>query len=135
TMASPLRPKSGKPNLTQPLLETSDSSTPTRGRTIGLVSILTLVVAAFGYFREATLAARFGVSATMDSYLGALYIPNVVYSSLSSRSSHCRALRRFCPVSQSSLPHSSRVEVTLFISWESLPPLASSCNFSYLFRR
>jgi len=44
-----------------------------------LVSILTLVVAAFGYFREATLAARFGVSATMDAYFGAFFIPNIVY--------------------------------------------------------
>ena len=31
-----------------------------RGRTVGIVGILTLVVSIFGYIREAVLAARFG---------------------------------------------------------------------------
>jgi len=50
-----------------------------RGRTVASVSFLTLIVAIFGYLREATLAARFGVSATMDAYFGAFFIPNIVY--------------------------------------------------------
>jgi putative peptidoglycan lipid II flippase len=49
------------------------------GRTVGTVSILTLAVAVFGYVREAALAARFGVSATMDAYFGAIFIPNILY--------------------------------------------------------
>ena len=50
-----------------------------RARTVGIISFLTLVVAVLGYFREATLAARFGVSATMDAYFGAVFIPNILY--------------------------------------------------------
>jgi putative peptidoglycan lipid II flippase len=53
-----------------------------RGRTIGLVSILTVMVAGVGYFREAVLAARFGLSSTMDAYFGALFIPTMVYTML-----------------------------------------------------
>ena len=50
-----------------------------RGRTVGIVSAATLVVAVFGYLREAVLAARFGVSNTMDAYFGAIFIPNILF--------------------------------------------------------
>jgi len=50
-----------------------------RGRTVGIVGILTLVVAIFGYLREAVLAARFGVSSIMDAYFGAVSIPTILY--------------------------------------------------------
>jgi putative peptidoglycan lipid II flippase len=50
-----------------------------RGRTVGVVSVLTVVVAVCGYLREAALAARFGVSATMDAYFSAIFIPTIVY--------------------------------------------------------
>lgn len=49
---------------------------------MGIVGILTVAVSALGYLREAALAARFGVSATMDAYFGAIFIPNIVYSAL-----------------------------------------------------
>lgn len=48
-------------------------------RSVGIVSVLTAVVALFGYLREAALAARFGVSATMDAYFSAIFIPTMVY--------------------------------------------------------
>ena len=50
-----------------------------RGRTVGIVSLLTLVVAFIGYLREATLASRFGLSATMDAYFAAVFVPTLVY--------------------------------------------------------
>ena len=50
-----------------------------RGRTIGIVGVLTVTVAVFGYLREASLAARFGVSAVMDAYFAAIFIPNILY--------------------------------------------------------
>src|SRR6266550_975081 len=50
-----------------------------RGRTVGIVSALTLVVAFIGYLREATLASRFGLSATMDAYFAAVFVPTLVY--------------------------------------------------------
>jgi putative peptidoglycan lipid II flippase len=50
-----------------------------RGRSAGIVGILTLIVSGFGYLREAALAARFGVSSTMDAYFGAVFIPNILY--------------------------------------------------------
>jgi putative peptidoglycan lipid II flippase len=53
-----------------------------RGISAGIVGILTLVVSAFGYLREATLASRFGVSSTMDAYFGAVFIPYTIYSIL-----------------------------------------------------
>ncbi len=43
------------------------------------MSLLTLGVALAGYVREAALAARFGLSATMDAYFAAIFIPNLVY--------------------------------------------------------
>ena len=46
---------------------------------MGIVSVLTVVVAAIGYFREAALAARFGLSATMDAYFAAIFVPTIVY--------------------------------------------------------
>jgi len=50
-----------------------------RGRTVGIVTILTLVVSGFGYIREAVLAGHFGVSATMDAYFGAIFVPSNIY--------------------------------------------------------
>lgn len=38
-----------------------------------------MVVAAFGYLREAALAARFGLSTTMDAYFAAIFVPTIVY--------------------------------------------------------
>ena len=49
------------------------------GRMVGVVGVLTLVVAIFGYLREAVLAARFGVSSTMDAYFAAVSIPTILY--------------------------------------------------------
>jgi putative peptidoglycan lipid II flippase len=50
-----------------------------RGRAVGVVSLLTVIVAGLGFFREAALAAHFGLSTTMDAYFGAIFIPNTVY--------------------------------------------------------
>lgn len=52
------------------------------GRTAGIVGALMVLVSVVGYLREAALAARFGVSITMDAYFGAIFIPNIVYSIL-----------------------------------------------------
>jgi putative peptidoglycan lipid II flippase len=52
------------------------------GRTAGIVGALMVLVSAVGYLREAVLAFRFGVSATMDAYFGAAFIPNILYSIL-----------------------------------------------------
>jgi len=41
-----------------------------------------VLVSVVGYLREAALAARFGVSSTMDAYFGAIFIPNILYSIL-----------------------------------------------------
>jgi putative peptidoglycan lipid II flippase len=67
------------------LMATSEAKSVSRsgrGRTIGIVSILTVAVAAFGYFREAALAARFGLSPGMDAYFAALFIPTMLYTML-----------------------------------------------------
>jgi putative peptidoglycan lipid II flippase len=52
------------------------------GRTAGIVGALMVLVSVVGYLREAVLASRFGVSATMDAYFGAVFIPNILYSIL-----------------------------------------------------
>lgn len=52
------------------------------GRTAGIVGGLMVLVSLVGYLREAALAARFGVSSTMDAYFGAIFIPNILYSIL-----------------------------------------------------
>jgi len=67
--------------LAEPILETEAAPLPElrKGRAVGIVGIFTMVVAVCGYFREAALAARFGVSNTMDAYFGAVFIPNVIY--------------------------------------------------------
>ncbi len=67
--------------MTEPAVKTRppQSSVHRRGRTVGIVSVLTVVVAAFGYFREAALAARFGLSTTMDAYFAAIFVPTIVY--------------------------------------------------------
>jgi putative peptidoglycan lipid II flippase len=49
-----------------------------RGRAVGVVSLLTVMVAVLGFFREAALAAHFGLSPGMDAYFGAIFIPNTV---------------------------------------------------------
>ena len=49
------------------------------GRTAGVVGALMVLVSVVGYLREAALAARFGVSTTMDAYFGAIFIPNILY--------------------------------------------------------
>jgi putative peptidoglycan lipid II flippase len=49
------------------------------GRTVSIVSVLMVVVSACGYIREATLAARFGLSTTMDAYFAAVFVPTMVY--------------------------------------------------------
>ena len=61
--------------LVESILRHGTGSQGRRGRTIGLVSILTVFVAGVGYLREAALAARFGLSSSMDAYFGALFIP------------------------------------------------------------
>jgi putative peptidoglycan lipid II flippase len=53
-----------------------------RGRAVSIVSVFMVIVAAVGYLREATLAARFGLSTTMDAYFGAVFIPTMVYMTL-----------------------------------------------------
>lgn len=50
-----------------------------RGLSAGIVGILTLLVSGFGYLREAALAARFGISTTMDAYFAAIFLPNILY--------------------------------------------------------
>ncbi|HKV94778.1 MAG TPA: murein biosynthesis integral membrane protein MurJ [Candidatus Angelobacter sp.] len=40
---------------------------------------VTVLVAVAGYLREATLAARFGISTTMDAYFAAIFIPTIFY--------------------------------------------------------
>ncbi len=52
------------------------------GRTVSIVSVLMVVVSVSGYLREATLAARFGLSTTMDAYFAAVFIPTMVYMTL-----------------------------------------------------
>jgi putative peptidoglycan lipid II flippase len=46
---------------------------------VSIVSVLMVIVAGFGYIREAALAARFGLSTTMDAYFAAVFIPTMVY--------------------------------------------------------
>jgi putative peptidoglycan lipid II flippase len=58
------------------------SPPPHRGRTVGVVSLMTALVALLGYFREATLAAKFGISAAADAYFGVVLIPNMLYGIL-----------------------------------------------------
>jgi putative peptidoglycan lipid II flippase len=38
-----------------------------------------LLVSGVGYLREAALAARFGISTTMDAYFAAIFLPNILY--------------------------------------------------------
>jgi putative peptidoglycan lipid II flippase len=52
------------------------------GHTASIVGGLMVLVSVVGYLREAALAARFGVSSTMDAYFGAIFIPNILYSIL-----------------------------------------------------
>ncbi len=58
----------------------SGSGVPsTKGRTAGIVGVVTVAVAVVGYLREAALAAHFGISTTMDGYFAAIFIPNIIY--------------------------------------------------------
>lgn len=52
------------------------------GRAVSVVSVFMVIVAVAGYLREATLAARFGLSTTMDAYFAAVFIPTMVYMTL-----------------------------------------------------
>lgn len=52
---------------------------PNKARTASVVGIVTVGVAVAGYLREAILAAHFGVTATMDAYFAAIFIPNILY--------------------------------------------------------
>ncbi|HEY2168559.1 MAG TPA: lipid II flippase MurJ [Candidatus Angelobacter sp.] len=52
------------------------------GHTASIVGALMVLVSVIGYLREAALAPRFGVSATMDAYFAAIFIPNILYSIL-----------------------------------------------------
>ena len=55
-------------------------SLPVRpGRNVSIVSVLMVIVSGSGYLREAALAARFGLSTTMDAYFAAVFIPTMVY--------------------------------------------------------
>jgi putative peptidoglycan lipid II flippase len=60
-------------------LKQSSDFAPQNARTVGIVSVVTVMVAVAGYLREATLAARFGISTTMDAYFAAIFIPNILY--------------------------------------------------------
>lgn len=50
-----------------------------RARNVSVVSVLTVIVSVCGYLREASLAARFGLSKTMDAYFAAVFIPTTLY--------------------------------------------------------
>ncbi|MGZ4853792.1 MAG: murein biosynthesis integral membrane protein MurJ [Candidatus Angelobacter sp.] len=66
--------------MAEPVVETAPPSSGLRkGRTAGIVGALMVLVSVVGYLREAALAARFGVSTTMDAYFGAIFIPNILY--------------------------------------------------------
>ncbi|MGC2697262.1 MAG: murein biosynthesis integral membrane protein MurJ [Candidatus Angelobacter sp.] len=67
--------------MPEPIIEVETPSVfgPRKGRTAGIVGVLTALVAVVGYLREATFAARFGISTTMDAYFAAIFIPNVIY--------------------------------------------------------
>ena len=67
--------------MAEPIVETAPSPPAgfRKGRTAGIVGVVTVIVAVFGYLRESALAARFGVSTTMDAYFGAIFIPNILY--------------------------------------------------------
>jgi putative peptidoglycan lipid II flippase len=67
--------------LPEPRVEAEIASAfgPRKGRTVGIVGVLTVFVAVVGYLREAALAGRFGISSTMDAYFAAIFIPNILY--------------------------------------------------------
>jgi len=68
--------------LAEPTIDTIPSFSPVgfrKGRTVGIVGFVTVAVSAIGYLRESALAARFGVSTTMDAYFAAIFIPNILY--------------------------------------------------------
>jgi putative peptidoglycan lipid II flippase len=50
-----------------------------RAQAASVVTAVTMLVSVFGYLREAALAAHFGVSATMDAYFAATFVPNNIY--------------------------------------------------------
>jgi putative peptidoglycan lipid II flippase len=50
-----------------------------RGRVLILVTVLTAVVTAMGYVRDAVFASKLGASAGMDAYLAAFFVPNTLY--------------------------------------------------------
>jgi putative peptidoglycan lipid II flippase len=72
--------RSSDPSL--PAKDGSLSAAVRPGRNVSIVSVLMVVVSVSGYLREATLAARFGLSTTMDAYFAAVFIPTMVYMTL-----------------------------------------------------
>ncbi|MGA7924722.1 MAG: murein biosynthesis integral membrane protein MurJ [Candidatus Sulfotelmatobacter sp.] len=70
--------------MTEQLVENGLSSPllVRRGHAVSIVSVLMVTVAGFGYLREAMLAARFGLSTTMDAYFAAVFIPTMIYTIL-----------------------------------------------------
>lgn len=57
----------------------SNSKSGQTARSFGVVTLLLLCVTLFGYVRDAILADRFGTSATMDAYVAAFFVPNLIY--------------------------------------------------------
>jgi len=66
-------------SLPQPGASSATIGVPHKARTAGVVGIVTVGVALLGYLREAALAAHFGISATMDAYFAAIFVPNILY--------------------------------------------------------
>jgi len=50
-----------------------------RGRAVAVVGVATVLVALLGYIREASLAARWGISSGTDAYFAATFVPNRLY--------------------------------------------------------
>ena len=70
--------------MPEPVIDVERDPKPqhSKGRMAGIVGALTVFVSVVGYLREATLAARFGISSTMDAYFAAIFIPTLLYSIL-----------------------------------------------------
>src|SRR5579864_21807 len=78
-MATPTEIETATGEVNESRCDAAASPSHGRAQIVGLVTILTLGVAVLGYVREATLAARFGVSSTMDAYFGAIFVPSNIY--------------------------------------------------------
>jgi len=79
-MATSAKVESADRELSETVATHSRDALPSRrSRIVGAVTAISIGVAVMGYLREATLAARFGVSSTMDAYFGAIFVPNTIY--------------------------------------------------------